>query len=487
MVVVAIGALLRLSQFFSGRSIWYDEAALALNILHRSFKGLFYPLEFHQGAPLGFLLLEKVSTKLAGKGELALRAVPLVAGIAALFVFYEVAKLYVSAKAVPIAFLLFSLSPSLIYHSSEAKQYSTDVLVALGLLYVVFRLSRGSLTSRESVCAAISGALAIWFSHPSSFVLAGAATILIAENLMAGDTQRLRAIIWISSAWAASFTLCYALSLRFLTYDSALLDYWRDAFPPHALLRIFPWVIYNFFTAFENPAPLNALLGASFFAAGCGQLLRDRRQRSLALLIAPLIVLFLASLLHRYPLHGRLLLFACPILLLVVSEGAVWAYNMSRRLSPMLGIAVLALLLAKPLHLAADGLIHPTRPDDIRGAVQYIQTHQRPGDVWYVYYGAIYQFTYYTELYNLTGRMQIGVDCGGDPACYAADVARLRGEARIWALLSHILIHDGVDEGVVLERQMDRLGVLLDSYRASGARAYLYDLSRPPEPSAPHD
>ncbi len=485
--VVAIGALLRLSQFFSRRSLWYDEAALALNILHRSFTGLFHPLEYHQGAPIGFLLLEKFATRLAGESELTLRAVPLLAGIAALFVFYEVAKLYLSPRAVPIAVILFCLSPGLVYHSSEAKQYSTDVLVTVALLYGVFRLSKGPFSTRELLCGGILGAVAIWFSHPSSFVLAGAASVLIAKNVVAGDAHKLRSTIWLLSTWAASFALCYAVSLRLLSSDTALLAYWRGAFPPHSLLEIVPWLTDNFFAAFENPAPLNAVLGAGFFVAGCGQLLRDHRQRSLALLLAPLMVLFLASWLHRYPLQGRLLLFVCPILLLVVSEGAAWAYSIGRRLSPLLAIAVLALLLAKPMYLAADLLIHPTHPDDIKRAIQFVQARQQPIDVWYVYYGAIYQFTYYTELYHLTGRVRNGAECGADPACYAADVAPLRGDGRVWAILSHILIHDGVDEGVVLQNQMDSLGLRLDSYRASGARAYLYDFSSPPKQSPHHE
>jgi hypothetical protein len=167
--------------------------------------------------------------------------------------------------------------------------------------------------------------------------------------------------------WAGSFALCYMVSLRFFSRDTVLLAYWRGTFPPHTPSQIVSWVIYSFFTALENPAPLNALLGASLFVAGLGQLLRERK-RSLGFLIAPLIVLFLASLLNHYPLYGRLLLFACPILLLVVSEGAVWVYNTSRRLSPILGIVFLALLLAKPMYRAAAGLIQPTRPDDIKGA-----------------------------------------------------------------------------------------------------------------------
>jgi hypothetical protein len=43
------------------------------------------------------------------------------------------------------------------------------------------------------------------------------------------------------------------------------------------------------------------------------------------------------------------------------------------------------------MYRAAAGLIQPTRLDDIKRAIQYIQTRRRPADVWYVCYGAIYQ------------------------------------------------------------------------------------------------
>jgi uncharacterized membrane protein len=196
MAVATTGALLRLLQFFSGRSLWYDEALLALNVVHRSFQELFRPLDYHQGAPIGFLLLEKLSTQLAGKGELALRAIPLLAGLISLFVFHEVARLYLSPKAVPIAFILFSLSRSLVYYSSEAKQYSTDVLVTLVLLQVVFKLSKDPPSRQRLFEASGVGALAIWFSHPASFMLAGAATVLVITSLWAGNAQTLRRMMW---------------------------------------------------------------------------------------------------------------------------------------------------------------------------------------------------------------------------------------------------------------------------------------------------
>src|SRR5688572_4366681 len=52
--VLAIGVLLRLVQYAANRSLWLDEASLALNFFDRGFGQLFTPLGYHQAAPAGF-------------------------------------------------------------------------------------------------------------------------------------------------------------------------------------------------------------------------------------------------------------------------------------------------------------------------------------------------------------------------------------------------------------------------------------------------
>ena len=79
-----MGAVLRLRVYSNGRSLWFDESLLALNILHRSTAGIFRPLDYHQGAPLGFLFLLKLATKIGGGSEFALRAIPLLAALISL-------------------------------------------------------------------------------------------------------------------------------------------------------------------------------------------------------------------------------------------------------------------------------------------------------------------------------------------------------------------------------------------------------------------
>src|ERR1700730_13625855 len=108
-LAITLGALLRLALYLRNRSLWYDEALLALNILHRPFAGLFGTLDYHQGAPVGFLLLEKLATKIGGGSEFALRFMPLLFGIGAWLLFSKVAGGSLSRRAVPLAVLLFAI------------------------------------------------------------------------------------------------------------------------------------------------------------------------------------------------------------------------------------------------------------------------------------------------------------------------------------------------------------------------------------------
>ena len=76
-ILILAGVVLRIRQYLTGRSLWADEAMLALNIVERDFAGMFRPLEYDQGAPIGFLLVEKLFNAILGKHEFALRMFPM--------------------------------------------------------------------------------------------------------------------------------------------------------------------------------------------------------------------------------------------------------------------------------------------------------------------------------------------------------------------------------------------------------------------------
>src|SRR5690242_20553827 len=116
-----LGAVLRVAVFVQHRSLWYDEAALALNLVGRGFIALLAPLDNFQTAPPLFLWAERLAVLMFGRGEGALRAVPLAAGVATPFVMWRVARKILPAPAALVAVALTALSPALVRYSVEAK------------------------------------------------------------------------------------------------------------------------------------------------------------------------------------------------------------------------------------------------------------------------------------------------------------------------------------------------------------------------------
>jgi predicted membrane-bound mannosyltransferase len=119
LLVLAVGAGLRLARFMERRPLWLDEALLALNLLTRPPLGYLRPLEHNQVAPVGFLWGEWFAVQLGGTGERALRFLPLVGAIAALIAFARLARRTLEPGMALLATTLAALSPLLIYYSPK--------------------------------------------------------------------------------------------------------------------------------------------------------------------------------------------------------------------------------------------------------------------------------------------------------------------------------------------------------------------------------
>jgi hypothetical protein len=224
-----------------------------------------------------------------------------------------VASLYVSPKAVPVAVSLFAFAGSLVYYSSETKQYSADVAVSVVLLWLVWRLSSRSVSTAELLGLSLGGSAAVWFSHPASFLLSGAGLALMCFAFVEHDWPYFRRLSYACGLWGLTFLACYVVSLHTLTRDQVLLDFWRNYFPP---LPLWSWsnlslLIERFFTTFSDPAGLVSIVGATIFVVGCIRL-AGRNTVYFSLLALPVLTTLLGAFLHKYPLGGRFLLFLLP-------------------------------------------------------------------------------------------------------------------------------------------------------------------------------
>ncbi len=380
---------------------------------------------------------------------------------------------------------LFAVSGHLIYYSSEVKQYSTDVMIALLLFWItVYIQSKELLTRRVVLLLGLSGGIAIWFSHPSIFVLAGGALSLTYSGVGRREWGSFRRFCPAYLIWAISFMILYAFSLRILINQEGLLGYWAGGFmpfPPVSKSDI-KWYWDTFIHLFSEPVVMRFPgIAALAFLVGCGSLFMKRRDK-FYLFFSPIIAALLASSMHKYPFNGRLILFLVPSLFIFMAEGIAKIMVSTRTTSKMLGIALIALLFADPMMNAAGRIVKPYTREEIRAVLDYVARQQKQEDLFYLYHYSIHAFRYYSDRYSFkSSHIRFGISSLRDWNQYVKDLNSLRGNKRVWILFSHVLPPTwkgiGVDEEKFFIYHLDNIGKKLDSFKSEGAAAYLYDLS----------
>lgn len=485
-IIIGFGILVRVVQYLYNRSLWADEAVLALNIVNRSYLELLQPLDYDQAAPIGFLLVEKLAVQLFGNNEYALRLFPLFSGIISLLLFYQLAKRFIPQAAIPIALVLFASLNYLVYYASEVKQYSTDVAIALLSCLVAMHLGNPKLSRSQIITVSLVGAIAIWFSHPAIFVLAGVGIASLLINIINKQKLKITNILSISATWLLSFAIFYFGFLRKIGGNEDLLTSWKRAFPSSPFDII--WLLDAFGQFFYKPLGFTGGMdGVAIFAflIGCISCFY-RRKQTLAILLSPLFVTLAAAYLHKYPFRSRLVLFLTPFIILLIAEGVEYLLNKNRqKLYYIAGIIILSLLILPPLANASNLLVNPYLKEEIKPVISYVKTNQKPGDVLYIFQRGKYQFEYYAKKYGYAeGDYILGVeDLDKDDGKslspteanrYRNDLDKMRGNKRVWLIFSHA---ERRDENEMINAYLDKIGNKIDTFSQPGAFVYLYDLS----------
>jgi hypothetical protein len=139
---------------------------------------LLTPLASQQVAPVGFLLVEKSLVATFGASELALRAFPLLCSIMGLILLCRVAHRLLPAESIPLVIAPSALAPPLIFFGTEAKQYSSDIAIALALWLIPSLLLLTAIVLTEI-------ARALRSSSRSALATAAATLLVLALNARA--------------------------------------------------------------------------------------------------------------------------------------------------------------------------------------------------------------------------------------------------------------------------------------------------------------
>jgi hypothetical protein len=514
-VAVAAGVALQLAQFAAGKSLSLDESLLALNVTDRSFVHLFGALDFNQAAPPGFLAVEKALVGMLGNDDRVLRAFPLAAGIAALVVFPLVARRVLHRTAVPVACALFALSDALVYWTSTDKQYAVDVVGVLVVFLLGLRASDSAALLPIAVLGG-AGALLVWLSHPVIFALGGVTTVSIVSALLGRRRGELQALLAAGLGSLASFVLAFTLTRssvehvqRSLAVSNAFVSPTGSSAPKTAL-GAFRYLagIHDFLNRGGHDAgELVAAIGIVFSLVGFVSLLRRTPRRAL-LLVSPIPFLAAASVLHRYPILDRTVLFLLPIPTLLLAAGMAVTVRAARTRTLRVGAVALGAVVVLTAVVPSFSHVGDGRSrEEMKPAMAYLAEHQTPTDSVYLFYTAQYGFRHYLEcrcagsavahaeqrglwpvrraaggtsqwasaLVSTSPRLMVGRYRGLDPSLYLSDFRKLQGRRRVWIMLSDI----PASEREKLLHELDGRGTRRASFRAgpsaSTATVYLYD------------
>jgi hypothetical protein len=482
--IIGLGIFIRLYQYLCNRSLWRDEAKLALMILDSRLSDFLGPVS--KPPPPGFLVVEKINTILFGGGEYALRLFPLVSGIIALFAFYYVIKRLLDKKIVPVALILFCFTYSLIYFSAELKQYSSDVAAALILYSLALYLGERKFDTIGTFVIALVGAVLIWFSHPSVFILGGIGLTFTVSSLVRREWKAFFRITAASLVWLVSFAAVYFLVLRHLTTNELLQSYWRvhhfAPLPPTSISDL-GWYADSLIDIFRNRYLMNLaypILWAAVSLLGFLSLLLRKRE-VFFLLVTPILLTLIASGLHRYPFSERLLLFITPAVAIFISVG-LWEIVGAKKGKPVttiLGVFLIGFLFFSSFFAGEGYFFKPITREEIKPVLVYIKEHQREGDIVYIYYGARDQFSYYARRYDFDiSRCYTDTMIRENPPRYAFKYGIVLGHKRVWILFSHVFSEKKREEVEYLHLSLVKnQGRVLDFHEEVGSFVYLFEFS----------
>lgn len=412
-VFVALGIVMQVWHFAGARPLWLDEAMLALNIRHLSPTELMGKLDYDQIAPLGWLQLEKLLLGLPVAPEYSLRLPSLLAGVGALVLFRDLAFRTLSPLGALGGVVLFAFSQSVVRYAVEVKPYETDLFFALAVLALgVILAQRRERWIAGLLGLGVLGLVAIPFSFPVVFVLAGVGGVLFIRRLFQGRRGEAAILAAIGIAWVGLFAGLMLGLYESQTADTVVRQAGAEGFfertayaplPPTSLGDM-AWFakwgdsLLQFFHSKEGRMPLAAAMAVGFFH------LWRRAPWVAAMVCAPVAAGLLASGLEAYPFYDRLALFVLPGFLLIAAGGLDWIAEKSR--PALLPWAMITGLVAAGGLPDLQGNLRRDPPYDIqniRPVMETLRREAKPGDAIYVSNQAIPAWLFYKDAYGLSG------------------------------------------------------------------------------------
>lgn len=382
-LILITGAAMRIHFHFIGRSLWEDEAHIALNFMHLDYKGLTRPLENYQTAPIFFLFSVKFFTDLLGFSPVALRSFPFLISILCYPLFYFFVRDLTKSRPVAlIAFLIFGVNASLIYYASEIKSYTVDVCVYIIIGFLT--VSENAFVSRNRrLLLAIAGALSLPYSNATPIILVAAGLYLLLGNKE--QYFKLKYYWGVFLAWLIAFSVNYYLFIYNHPYGDGMKQIWKDSFAP---INIFSQTFWEFMAKriddtlfsdmlFLTERYLFPYLTAFLLLVAIVYVIVKKKNDILLFTLLPVAVHLLLSMFKLYPFFFRFILYLLPCIIILLSIGIVAVANRLKQVHVALAGAFILFCCYCSISVSAKKFAtmeYPLWQREIKPAINFINT-----------------------------------------------------------------------------------------------------------------
>ena len=394
--LIALGVIFRIYVYFQNRSFTIDEANLADNIIKKSGLDFFKSLDHLQYAPPLFLHIQKFMTSIFGVNEFSLRLFPLISGIAGCLLFYLLCKNWLKEKFIIFPMALFAFSGLFIRYCTENKSYSSDLFVALFLIYAALKIPLKN-NWKSQFTWLIIGTLSIWLSMPSIFILFGIGIYFIHLAYKDGQYHFILANMLITLFWAINFIFYYVgiLSKDIWVGDLQTyhMDYFLDWSNPKKLIRAFQ----IFLDTMIGHTGIAIAFRAIVIPTGLYFLWKKSRW-DFALLLSPILLCLLFASFNMYSLIPRLIIFLIPLVLIIIAIGFEKLMELSPKPLQYILIAMACIIVVN--HTAHKYLKEKLEPDVIKPSIEYLKSTVSPEDQVYLFHKAVPAYKFYSELHD---------------------------------------------------------------------------------------
>lgn len=468
-----------------GRSLWLDEAWRANIALAPTWDAFWSAVLGAGGGGIGapmaplFALALRAAGAVVGHSAAGMRALPVLASIAAVPLGFVIGRRAGGTWAGLGAALLFAATPTTLLHGQELKQYSTDIAVVLVLLAAASGVAARPRSAGAWGALAIAESLAPGLAYPTALVLPGIA--LATLGVCRDNADRVR---WLAAHAASALAALawYVLVIGPQRDRPLVAAYWAADFPPMEGVPGAGWVwaqVLDVVRYCSAEPPRLALL-----LAVCGFLVSARW---LGLAALGTVATSIAAAAWRvYPLSGgRTSVFLLPFLYLGIAgalgAGAALARRRDAHTFATGAVAVVAAFVLGGMALRGvrapqAGLVY----EETAPLIATLEAERQPNDKIYVYDGAVQAFRFHHPAPDPA--VTLGGSHRNDERAYAAELRPLLVPGqRLWILFAHVHVpKSGKPERDTILADVGIAGRQIASHDAEGASLHLFEITRAP-------